>query len=72
MREFNSQEIIVKLVDGSTLKGRVRMKSNTRLSDQINADPDPFIVLFDIAHRSELGNVLFINKAQIIWVSPIQ
>lgn len=72
MREFNSQEIVVKLADGSTLKGKVRMKSNTRLSDQLNADADPFIVLFDIAYRTELGNVLFINKKQILWISPIE
>lgn len=74
--EFKSQEIVVQLADGTEIKGKIRVRGSsglgdTRLSDQINTDDYPFIILFDVDCREELGKVLFINKSHIVWISPL-
>jgi len=74
--DLKSQKIVVQLADGTEIKGKVRIRGSsslgdTRLSDQINADDYPFIILFDVDHREDLGKVLFINKSHIVWISPL-
>ena len=71
MEGFDSKEAIVKLSDGATIKGRINIKNNARLSDLLNQDEDQFIVVFDCAFREELGRVLFINKKHVIWIAPV-
>ncbi|MDP2644190.1 MAG: hypothetical protein Q8P24_04575 [Desulfobacterales bacterium] len=70
MRDFDTKAAIIKLLDGTTIKGKVNLKSNTRLSDLINDPSTQFVVLFDISFREELGKVVIINKNQIVWLTP--
>ncbi len=70
MIDSDSKEVAVKLADGAILKGKIRLRSNTRLSDRVNAGSDPFVVLFDIVDQDKFGKVLFVNKDHIVWVSP--
>lgn len=74
--DFKSQDVVLKLVDGTQIRGRIRLREGpglgaTRLSDLINSDDDPFIILFDVDYREELGKVLFVNKSHIVWMSPL-
>jgi len=71
MQDFDSKEAIIKLTDGSTIRGRVNIRNNARLSDLLNHGKDQFLVVFDISFREELGRVIFINKAHILWIAPV-
>ncbi len=69
---FDSKEAIVKLADGTSIKGWVNLKNNTRLSDLLNNYDAQFIVLFNCKLREELGDVLFVNRNHILWVAPVE
>ena len=71
MEGFDSKEAIIKLSDGATIKGRINIKSNARLSDLLNQDKDQYLVIFDCAFREELGRILFVNKQHIVWIAPV-
>lgn len=68
---FDAKEAILKLSDGSTIKGKINIKNFTRLSDVLNQKDDAFLVVFDCQFREELGKVLFINKDQVVWIAPV-
>lgn len=69
---FDSKEAIVKLTDGTTVKGWINLRENTRISDVLNTHEAQFIVLFDCTLREELGKVLFVNRDHILWVAPVE
>lgn len=69
---MNTQEVIIKLMDGTTVKGRTNLGTHKRLSDCLNRDGEPFIVLFDVLIQGQLGKVLFVNKNQIMWAMPVE
>ncbi|WP_291322100.1 hypothetical protein [Desulfonatronospira sp.] len=71
MADYDSKQAILKLVDGTSIKGWINLKSSTRLSDVLTEYDDRFIVIFRCALREELGNVLFVNKEHILWVAPV-
>jgi len=71
MATVNAKEIIVKLLDGTIIKGSVTIRGKVRLSDLFNESENQFIIMFDIAAKEQLGKVLFVNKSQIVWVSPL-
>ncbi|MBC8463974.1 MAG: hypothetical protein H8D61_03250 [Deltaproteobacteria bacterium] len=62
---------MVKLIDGSLIKGSVTIRGKIRLSDLFNDTDNQYVVMFDIATEKEMGDVLFVNKNQIVWVSPL-
>jgi hypothetical protein len=70
--DFDSKQAIVRLIDGTSIKGWVNLKYNTRLSDLLNTYDDQFIVMFDCSLRDDLGDVFLINKKNIIWVTPVE
>ncbi len=71
MAVLNSKQIVVKLNDGTLLKGSVTIRGKIRLSDLFNDTNNQYVVMFDIAAEEQMGNVLFVNKDQIVWVSPL-
>ena len=71
LQGFTSKQAIVKLVDGTSIKGWINMKQQTRLSDVLNTYDDEFLVMFNCSFREELGKVVFVNKKQILWVTPV-
>ena len=72
MDKFDSKQAIVKLVDGSTIKGWINLKNSTRLADLLNTYDDQFIVMFNCSLREDLGDVLLVNKKNILWVVPVE
>ena len=64
------RKIIIKTTDGETMSGKVNIGVKERVSDLFTKTESQFIVLFDAEHRSVSGKVLFINKANIVWVEP--
>ena len=71
MVELNSKQIMIKLTDGTLIKGSVTIRGRMRLSDLFNDTNNQYVVMFDIAAEEQMGNVLFVNKDQIVWVSPL-
>ena len=69
---FDSKEIIVKLIDGTSIKGWINLRENTRISDLLNNYDAQFLVLFNCTLREELGKVLFVNRNHILWVVPVE
>ncbi len=71
MKEFDAKVIVVKMLDGTVVKGKTNLKNNTRLSDLLNEDSSPFLVVFDAFFQGEPGRVVFINKKAISWAMPM-
>lgn len=70
MAEMEVKEIIVRLVDGTTFKGKTNIRDKNRLSDLLNKDESPFLIMFDVNMVGYEGKVVFLNKNQIMWASP--
>ncbi|MBN2060083.1 MAG: hypothetical protein JW882_06665 [Deltaproteobacteria bacterium] len=64
--------ISVRTTDGSTLLGKVNLGIKERVSDLFTKTESPFIVLSDAELKEGSGKVLFINKANIVWVEPVE
>jgi hypothetical protein len=71
-RGVDSKKILLKMLDGTMITGRTNLRSNTRLSDLLNRQEDLFIVLFDAPFRGHDGQVVFVNKTQIMWAMPAE
>lgn len=73
-RRLNPKDITIKLVDGSTIRGKVNLWSDEhmimRVSDIFTKIPDPFITIFDATIGEKKGRVAIINKNNIAWVVP--
>lgn len=72
-RKLDAREVFIKLVDGSTIRGKVNLYSDEhmiqRVSDIFTKIPDPFITVFAATVEGETGRCVIINKSNIIWVS---
>lgn len=71
-KDFDCKEAIVKLTDGTSIKGWVNLRENTRIVDLLNNSEAQFIVLFNCTLREELGKVLCVNRDHILWVAPVE
>jgi hypothetical protein len=73
-RRIEARKVIIKLVDGSMVYGKVNIYHGEevvhRVSDIFTKVSDPFIVVFDAIAEGTSGRVLIINKSNIVWVSP--
>ena len=70
-RDFDSKKVLIKMLDGTMIIGRTNLRSNTRLSDLLNRERDLFLVIFDAPFRGQDGQVVFVNKTQIMWAMPV-
>ena len=68
---IESPAVIVKLIDGTTVKGKINIRGKMRLSDLFKEGSEQFLILFDIKIPDRSENVIFINKNQIIWAMPL-
>ena len=64
------RNIIVRTTDGSTVRGRINLGIQERVSDLFTRSEKPFVVVTDASHRDGEGKVLVMNKTNIIWVEP--
>ena len=73
-RRLDARDVFIKLVDGSTIRGKVNLYSDEhmiqRVSDIFTKVPDPFITVFAATVDGETGRCAIINKSNIVWVSP--
>ncbi len=73
-RKKEPKEVIIKLVDGSLIKGKVNLHHDEymiqRASELFTQIDDPFLVVFDATFEGKGGRVLIVNKRNIVWASP--
>jgi hypothetical protein len=70
MEEMKTSEVLVRLVDGTTITGKTNIKDFPRLSDCMNLEDNPFVTLFDVSLHGYAGQVVLVNKSQIMWAMP--
>lgn len=70
MEEMKTREVVVRLIDGTTIMGKTNIKDFPRLSDCMNMEDNPFVTLFDVALHGETGKVVLVNRSQIMWAIP--
>jgi len=63
-------DLVAKLTDGTLVNGKTNLRSRNRLSDVLNLEEDPFLVLYDAAFAGKARTTIFINKQHIVWVKP--
>ena len=64
----NFKNVLVKVSDGSLLRGRVNIGENyRRLSDLFRHSNESFIVMVSEESQENPKKVFFINKNYIIW-----
>jgi hypothetical protein len=68
-----SINVKLKTSDGLLLRGKINMDSDhcsmDRLSDLFIKGKNPFVALYDVEAQGD-DNVIIINKAHIIWITP--
>ena len=67
----NIRRMLIKLVDSTTIKGKTNIQQFNRLSDAINSADKPFVTMFDVSIQGHEGQVVFVNKSNIVWVMPV-
>jgi hypothetical protein len=73
-RKKEPKEVIIKLVDGSLIKGTVNLHHDEhmiqRVSEIFTQIDEPFLVIYDATFEGQSDRVLIINKRNIVWASP--
>ena len=72
MADFDAKQAIVRLIDGTSIKGWINLKNFTRLADLLNQSGDLYIAIFSCSFREDLGEVLLVNKKNILWVALVE
>jgi hypothetical protein len=70
MPKKTDTRIILKLTDGTIVKGKTNRKTYNRLSDFLNSEENPYLVLYDAFMSGKEKKAVFINKQQIVWLEP--
>jgi len=73
-RKVEARELTVKLVDGSVVKGKINLHHDEhliqRVSEIFTQIEEPFLVVFDATCEGKGGQVMILNKRNILWASP--
>jgi hypothetical protein len=75
-REIQARKVTIRLVDGSLVKGKINLHKHKdesiiqRPSEMFTKHQDPFVVVFEATFEGVSDRVVFINKRNILWVSP--
>jgi hypothetical protein len=64
------RNITVRTTEGSTIRGKVNLGLQERVSDLFIKSERPFIVVTGATHRDGKEKVLVLNKRNIVWVEP--
>ncbi|MFO8089163.1 MAG: hypothetical protein R6U13_04945 [Desulfatiglandaceae bacterium] len=64
----NYKKAILKISDGSLIKGKINVGELKRLSDLIRMTDEKFIVLVGTLHDENEEKTFIINKNSIIWI----
>jgi hypothetical protein len=69
--ETNKAKIAIQLVDGTMIKGMMNIHKYNRVTDFLNSkDSDQFLIIYDASMTGLTGNVVIINRDQIVWAIP--
>ena len=68
MYQTEYRSITIRTTDGSTLKGKVNISPDQRVSDLFIRADKPFIVMVEVSSMDTQGKIRFINKDHIVWV----
>jgi len=63
----NFKNVVLKLSDGSTIKGKINVPDLTRTSDFFRNSQEQFFVIVSEESRGDSENVFFVNKNFIVW-----
>jgi len=67
----NYKNVIVRISDGSTIKGKVNIRdTHHRLSDFFRLSQEQFITVISDESKEDSQNVFFVNKNYIVWAGP--
>jgi hypothetical protein len=75
-REIQARKVTIRLVDGSLVKGKINLHTRKdesiiqRPSEMFTKHQDPFVVVFEATFEGVSDRVVFINKRNILFVSP--
>ncbi len=73
-RKKDAREVSIKLMDGSMVKGKINLHHDEhmiqRVSEIFTQIDEPFLVVFDATFEGKTGQVLILNKKNILWASP--
>jgi len=75
-REIQDRKVTIRLVDGSLVKGKINLHKHKdesiiqRPSEMFTKHQDPFVVVFEATFEGVSDRVVFINKRNILFVSP--
>lgn len=72
VRDTNMVDVMVKMIDGTTFQGKMNIHAYSRLSDRLNRETDPFLVISDTTLQVHDTKVLIINKHHIMWIIPLE
>lgn len=69
--EIKDYECFVHMLDGRTIKGKINISPQGRLSDVFTKEQAPFVVVHEATIDDGPRNRIFIlNKSGISWVEP--
>ena len=62
------KNMTLRMIDGSTIKGKVNQGLEERLSDLFTSKGEvPLLIVFDLKVGGQKGKCRFVNKQHIIW-----
>lgn len=71
MREMNTSEVTITMVDGTVFHGSINIGNSRRVSDYFNKGDSLFIILFNASgEKAGANGVYFLNRNHILYVKP--
>ena len=71
-RRIDARNVTIKMEDGDLVQGKINLFAGEdvvqRVSDIFTKVSDPFIVVFDAVAEDKSGQVLILNKRNIVWI----
>lgn len=62
------KEVTIKMVDGSTIEGKINIAGKQRVSEMFTAHDAPFVTVVEVISSSGISGNIIVNKEHIIWV----
>lgn len=66
----NYKYVVVKLVDGTILNGKVNIHPKGRISDVFTSKEKSFVILVEGGSVERFFQTIVVNKNEVVWVEP--
>ena len=61
----------VRLINHQTVIGTINIVGYQRLSDWLQKDPEPYMIICDAQIEGEVSRgTMFLNKQHVLWIEP--